>query len=592
MRPSVDPIDGAPDSKRSDSTYPFDTGEFRIRRSRARLWVGLGFALAAVAAGLILHNRSGTDRGSDVPTGPTPANGHDDALRAQERAADQERKRCLELEKRVLAEPASAGTPTLDERRVELLLRTKLEPVIFTEPPQSGADLPKSSQSLRHTFQTTKYPSTLLKTLTPAFRIRPELGRQVLLRNGYLYTDDPEQAFAMVYHVRAEHLSNAEQVWIQRGEQTLHAGRTKDGKYRYLDGALKGKEVSLVLFDRIGTGNVPPPLHRDVRSLQYRLNFDRLTPVHVTPTHIVADLKYGGLTIPTVLSSEGARLNLECEVVPKGAKRDLALYRDRGKRQLAVVQALRQAMRAEIEEELPFDEPYREWGQQDGVLRYKWRDAYFSGKKRFELNGDTYYVYDPAGHPRLPQVCVDFLTDTLERASGTWWTSLGEKPRRIVGGLNFDTLNNPVLRRASAFIEYTHENSDKFDVYDVPPEKLVPFWRRQAFTDYLLANVDRIAPGDIVIIRGQTNFEKKWERPIMHYHSFFIYERDPVSGVPMAIVGNAGVPSLRVWNTEMRRTPRRSIWHRIRPQLHWLEKVIQPKGEPSTEPAPLALGRD
>lgn len=592
MRPSVDPIDGAPDSKRSDSTYPVDTGEFRIRRSRAKLWMGFGVALAAAAASLILYSRSGADVGRDVPSGLTPTDNASNTVRAEETLADQERKRCLDLERQLLAEPASPGTPTLDERRVELLLRTKLEPVIFTEPPRYDEDVPKSSQRLRHTFQTTNYPSTLLKTLTPAFRIRPEVGRQMLLRNGYLYADEPEQAFALVYHVRAEHLFDAEQIWIQRGEQTLHAEHTKLGKYRYLDGALKGKEVSLVLFDRIGTGSVPPPLHRDVRSLQYRLNFDRLEPVHVTPTHMVANLKYGGLTVPTVLTSEGARLNLECEVVPKSASRDLALYRERGKRQLAVVQALRGAMREQIEEELPFDEPYREWGQQDGVLRYKWRDAYFTGKKRFDLNGDTYYVYDPAGHPKLPQVCVDFLTDTLERASGTWWSPLGEKPQRIVGGLNFDTLNNPVLRRASAFIEYTHEHSEMFDVYDVPPEKLVPFWRRQEFMDYLVANVDRIAPGDIVIIRGQTNFEKKWERPIMHYHSFFIYERDPISGVPIAIVGNAGVPSLRVWNTEMRRTPRRSIWHRIRPQLHWLEKVIQPGTEPSTEPAPLALGRD
>lgn len=78
----------------------------------------------------------------------------------------------------------------------------------------------------------------------------------------------------------------------------------------------------------------------------------------------------------------------------------------------------------------------------------------------------------------------------------------------------------------------------------------------------------------------------------MHYHSFFIYESDPVSGIPIAIVGNAGVPSLRVWNTEMRRTPRRSIWHRVRPQLHWLESVVPAGGAENIEPAPLALGRD
>ena len=144
----------------------------------------------------------------------------------------------------------------------------------------------------------------------------------------------------------------------------------------------------------------------------------------------------------------------------------------------------------------------------------------------------------------------------------------------------------------SAFVEYAHDKSEWFDVYDTPPEKLIPFWQRQAFSAYLLKNVDRFAPGDIVLIRGHTNFEKKWERPIMHYHSFFIYERDPLSGLPLAIVGNAGVVSLRVWNTEMQRTPRRSIWHRVRPQLHWLESIIERPQVPDLEPAPLALGRD
>jgi len=585
-----DPNEGTPDSKRSDSTFPFDTGEFSLRRSLSLRWVALGVALAASVGGLGFvqsFTRTGAGRAVEVVA---PVNPRADSARAAEAEAARQRQACLDLAAKVQTQAPSPGTPLLDERRVDMLLRTKLEPVMFVRPPEYAEDA--SGKSLRASFQRTQYPSTLLNTLTPAFRIRPEFGRAVLLRDGYLYADEPEHAFALVHHVRAEHLSNAERVWIQRGDRTFHAERTKDGKYRYIDGMLRGKEVSLMLFDRIGTGNVPAPLHRDLRSLQYRIHFDRLKLVHVTEERIVADLKYGGLSVPSVLKADGARLDLECEAVPPGAADDLALYRERGTRKLRVVQAMRQAMRSQIDEELPFDEPYREWGQQDGVLRYKWRDAYFAGKGRFELNGDTYYVYDPAGHPKLPQVCVDFLTDTLERATGTWWTPLGTPPRRVVGGLDFDTLNNPVLRRASAFIEHAHEHSEWFDVYDTPPEKQIPFWRKQAFTQYLLDNVDKFTPGDIVLIRGQTNFEKKWERPIMHYHSFFIYETDPVSGIPIAIVGNAGVPSLRVWNTEMRRTPRRSIWHRIRPQLHWLESVV-PSGEPvSLEPAPLALGRD
>ncbi|HEU5074951.1 MAG TPA: hypothetical protein VFU02_12265 [Polyangiaceae bacterium] len=586
----MDPNDGTPDSKRSDSTFPFDTGQFRLRRSLSLRWVALGMALASAVGVLGFVKSFGTSGGARIPEASARQHSRQDATRAAEALAAKERQACLDLSAKVRAEAPVPGTPVLDRNRIDLLLRTKLEPVVFTRPPEY--DPAASGKSLRASFQRSQYPSTLLKTLTPAFRIRPDFGRGVLLGDGYLYADEPEHAFALVHHVRAEHLYDAERIWIQRGDQTLHAERTKDGRYRYLDGMLRGKEVSLVLFDRVGTGSVPPPIHRDLRSLQYRLHFDRMSLVHLTDTRIVADLRYGGMSVPSVLKADGARLDLECEVVPAGATDDLALYRERGARKQRVVQALRRAMRDQIAEELPFDEPYREWGQQDGVLRYKWRDAYFAGKQRFELNGDDYYVYDPEGHPKLPQVCVDFLTDTLERATGTWWSPLGTTPKRIVGGLDFDTLNNPVLRRASAFVDHAHEHAEQFDVYDTPPEQQIPFWRKQAFTHYLLQNVDKFVPGDIVLIRGQTNFEKKWERPIMHYHSFFIYESDPVSGIPIAIVGNAGVPSLRVWNTEMRRTPRRSIWHRIRPQLHWLESVVPAGGAEDVEPAPLALGRD
>lgn len=586
----MEPLDGASDSLESDSTYPSDTGAFRVRRPRSRL----GFGLAGVAlllGGLAVYFDHAQSRKPPLaPSKTAKARAEQDSR--QEAVAAAERQRCLETKQRVLAEPSAPGTPTLDANRIELMLRTKLEPVVFVRPPQFDDDVPTSTKGLRRSFSTTRYPSSLLNTLTRAFRVHPLTGRRTLLRDGYLYAEDPERAFALVQHVRAEHLYDDERIWIQRGDQVLHAERTKSGSYRYLDGTLQGKEVSLVLFDRIGTGSVPEAVHRDLRSVQYRLHFDRLELVHVTRDHVVADLKYGGLTIPTVLKSSGARLELECEVVPPGASRDLGLYRRRGEQKQSVIQALRRAMRAQIEEQLPFDEPYHEWGQQDGVLRYKWRDAYLRGKRRFELNDDTYYVYGPDGQPKIPQVCIDFLTDTLERASGTWWSRLGEEPQRIVGKLDFNTLENATLRRASDFVQLAHDRPEWFDAYDVPPERQIPFWQRKAFTNYLLKNVDRFVPGDIVLIRGYTNFEKKWERPIMHYHSFFIYERDPVTGLPIAIVGNAGVPSLRVWDTEARRTPRRAIWHRLRPHLHWLSNVIETPAEPDTQPAPLALGRD
>ena len=76
----------------------------------------------------------------------------------------------------------------------------------------------------------------------------------------------------------------------------------------------------------------------------------------------------------------------------------------------------------------------------------------------------------------------------------------------------------------------------------------------------------------------------------MHFHSFFIYELDPVSGVPIALVGNPGRPSIRTWQFEGLRTPRRSIWYRIRPRFEWLEQVVVRDGRGSVEPPTLSAG--
>ena len=98
-------------------------------------------------------------------------------------------------------------------------------------------------------------------------------------------------------------------------------------------------------------------------------------------------------------------------------------------------------------------------------------------------------------------------------------------------------------------------------------------------------------PGDIVMIRGYTSFERRWERQVMHYHSFFIYERDPVSGMPIALVGNPGRPSIRTWLFEGLRTPKRSIWYRVRPRLEWLEDALGPPHDVAAiDPPSLSVG--
>ena len=94
----------------------------------------------------------------------------------------------------------------------------------------------------------------------------------------------------------------------------------------------------------------------------------------------------------------------------------------------------------------------------------------------------------------------------------------------------------------------------------------------QRFYEHLLRTRDRYVPGDIVTIHGLRSDEE------MHYHSFFVYDADPVTGMPMLVAANAGRPRVRSWESEMLSAPRRSIRSRVRPRLPWLESVIETSG--------------
>ncbi|MDX2055284.1 MAG: hypothetical protein SFV15_22975 [Polyangiaceae bacterium] len=503
-------------------------------------------------------------------------------------AADANRD-CARLRELVSAEPILPGTPKLDQARIRILARAKAEPVIFVRPPLADPEAPQTARRLRASLARAPYPGEVLKLLLNSFRLRPDLGRDVILREGYLYAEAPEYAFALVDQLQLSHLFDAKTIWIQRGDRTYHAERLANGNYRYLDGPEKDKAARLFLFDRVGSEAPTPAIHIDLRSLRNELHFDSVKIERATPNHLLATFQYGPLRIPSVVRYRNGRAQLECEIVDEPAIHDLALLRDVAERRLKVASALRREMQNEIEEALPFDEPHREWGQQDGMLRQKWVSAYRMGETSFTMNGDEYPVFDAKGRPVVPQVCVDFLTDTLERASGKWWQPQGQPAGTTPGLIDFTRGHEGTLRQVPAFVELAKRNPEWFDVYETPERERIKFRRKDEFYGYLAAHPERFQAGDIVVIRGYTPFERSWEPKVMHYHSFFIYENDPVTGFPMALVGNPGHPTIRVWETEARRTPKRSIWYRLRPRFHWLETHLKLDPIPS-EPAPLSVG--
>jgi hypothetical protein len=482
------------------------------------------------------------------------------------------RRTCEQRMREVLAEPAVPGIPAIDDRRAEFLARAKAEPVIFVRAPEYEAEPENLTvRGYRQMMRGGNAWGTVTRILEESAGF-PKQARDALLRDGYLYADDPDLAYALVSLVAPHQLFGHDRIWIERGEQVLHADK-KNGRFYYTDGPLEGERVRLLLFDRAGGGDTPPPpLHRDLRTLRYSLHFDRMQLRHVTESHIIANLHYGKWWVPTVLKTTGAHVEVECESLDPSLARDVAAFRIEGARRERAVQGLRRAMLAELDEALPFDEPLHEYGfQLDGLLRRKWLTAYRRGRDKFAFNGDSYRVFDPKGRPLTPEVCVDFLTDTLERTSGTRYRAHGELPGRIPGKLDFDTMQPAErldLRRVPGFVDYAKSHPDWFEVKD--DEANVPLGHRTAFFAYLAEHASDFAPGDAVLIKGKT----PWDPVHVHFHSFFIYESDPVTGMPLVVVGNAGRPSLRSWETEVKRTPERSILHRIRLQTSWLESIM------------------
>jgi hypothetical protein len=503
---------------------------------------------------------------------------------------DSENVRCEAERRRVASLPGLPGAPAIEAARPELLGYTKAEPVLFVRAPELSSDVDATQRAHQNLVQRPRFSWSVVRRLTTLFSARPDIGRASVLREGYLYADRPELAYALVDHIGAHHLFREPRIWIQRGGTTYFAERHASGKYRYVDGPEADKPVRLLLFDRIGVGEPALALHRDVRGLMYRLHFDRMRVEHLTEDRVVATLRYGDVWVPSLLRAEGARLELECEAIPDTATSLVADRRALEARRTRALAELRRAMVDQIEEALPFDEPLTEYGQQDGRLRRKWYDAYVSGRRAFRYQGDLYYVYDQNGRPRPPQVCVDFLTDTFERASGTWWKPLGQEPGRTQGRLDFATLTDETLRRAPRFIELVESQSQNFDVVHYPPEDRMEFWRGARFYRYLVDHADDMRAGDIVLIRGYAPWDKPWQERVMHYHSFFIYENDPLTGMPILLVGNPGTPSIRTWRFETLRTPRRSIWHVVRPRTEWLENIANPSHDRADEPALLSVG--
>lgn len=485
--------------------------------------------------------------------------------------------------------PALPPIGAFDTNRAAMVARAKSEPVFFVSRPTLAKTASEEAVALRSYLDKSDFSWRAVAELRKQLKDRKDVAREVFLPDGYLYSESPNLAFALVSQVKPIDLFDSDTLWIQRGALVMRAKRDATEGYVYLDGPETGNRVRLLHLDRLGDGEPPTTaLHRDFRLLRGQVYFEQAKVRHVTDSNIVADLRYGELWIPTLLKADGATLSVQAEAVAPELVDILTLTRDRLRRKLVAVSALRGAMQAMIAEALPFDEPKTEVGQEDGKLRPEWEAAYKSGRAIYTYNEDRYPVFDSSGRPRVPQVCIDFMIDTFERASGSWWLPREANVRqRTPGRLDLSDFSRSRLRQTAYLRELAAERSDLFQVRDFAPSERIELGYKDTFFAWLSKNVSEFEAGDMIIIRGLT----PWDEVEEHTHSFFVYETDPISGVPIAIAGNAGPANLWSWETEARRTPKRTVRARIRPKLEWLETFIDVSSKQPVPPAPLLAGK-
>lgn len=519
------------------------------------------------------------------PAEPQPAPGAAEQSAAIASPAEPAASECRARIAAAESAPAEPGAPGFEARRAEILGRAKAEPVLFRRAPKPAEDVSTEVRSLRAQLAASPSPGWALHGVFKTVRNRPEVARALLLSEGYLYSENPELAASFVDVVELHHLFSEPELTVQRGTQLLRAKKNKGFWYEYVDGPERGQRARLLLLDRVWpSGKEPgPPLHLSLRDLVLEAGIERVRVRRIGAEHVVIDARHGNDWVPTLLSIKaGGKLSVECQAVPEGRGDEVAHARELAFRRQRVLSGLRSAIVEMVGEALPFDEPRTEEGQQDGNLRPAWRWAYTHGWDSYTFNDDTYLVFDAKGRPKVPQVCIDFVTDAFERAGGTWWAPSGTERERVKGSVDFDEIGIVNRRSVDVFIRFAAERPEMFDVYGLGEGERVRFFERQSFFTHLSEHADRYLPGDVIAIHGPRSDGEN------HWHSFFVYDSDPITGLPTLLASNAGKPRIRSWEGEMRSAPRRSIHTRVRPRLGWLEAIVKPDAAlTEREPAPL-----
>lgn len=516
--------------------------------------------LVAIALGLgaCASPRLDDTAGSAPPAAPAPAPAP---------PGDADLAACRARVAAISALPDLPGAPDFDSRRAEFLGRARGEPMVFVREPAATPDaaLDRAQLASRRAFDRGR-PGLRVSQLKARHKRDPASLRALLLREGYAYAPDPLDALALVTDLAVADLFVEDEIWIQRGADTRRLVREQkksEVAYRYADGPLAGRAADLLFGDRFAlrAEDLAVPLHRDLRALADVEGFDRARLTRRTSDALLADLRYGSTWVPAVLEARGAALTLGCIAADAAARDAVRAAREADGARRRALLALHDVITQELFESLRFDRPQGEkTAERDGELRPVWMSAYLHGRKSFTHDGTTYPVFDARGRAWPPQVCVDFVLDSFERTSGTWFAAEGDgAPRRVRGALDFNDTGIKNRHGVMALGAFAETRPDLFAYRRFKGPERVEFRERTRYFQFLVDHADDVRPGDVVAIHGMKRDNR------IHQHAILVEWADPITGFPHGLADQMKKPRRRTWEGIMAEAPLRSLYYRIRP---------------------------
>ncbi len=408
---------------------------------------------------------------------------------------------------------------------------------------------------VREPAAATGRPADALRRL----RGRPRELRAASLREGYLFAETPGDARLLTTELTLPMLFDEQVVFLQRGA-TVHelSRQVTRGVARYVHADGQTAEVRFADRVAVDRAELAAPLHLDLAALAAAEGLDRVRPLTRSRPDLVAELEAGGERAMALLSTDGAAVAVVCVDEATGPRLRAAQQATQGRR-LAVAK-LTGAVERAIREELPFDRPLGEkTAEKDGQRRPLWDAAYLRGADSFVAEGGVYPVFDSRGAPHPPEVCMEFIVDSFERATGTWYRSRGDTAReRAPGALDLGALGLKNRRGVLAFEAWASAAPELFEVRRFTGDERVPFGRYAEFVRGVL-EVGALAPGDVVAIHGRKR------DGLIHQHGILVLRVDPVTGFPFDLADQMKRARRRTWDGIMAEAPLRSLLYRARP---------------------------